>query len=160
MQEDTLILDIEPGGDLRCVAPRTIEDRSTMFAAVVGISLLLGCDLVMARHWLPGVHLFVQAAEDLPVNAPIPHLGTEWQRLQPVAMAWLDGGGPPVLHLHSAYGHCSLASDRVPPHVENVAFTLDLRWPLPPALLEPGRMRAGPCFNEVKRRGQTGQTRS
>lgn len=135
MQQDTIVLDIVPGGELKCVVPRTAEDRSTMFAAAVGISMLLGCDLVMVRHWLPGVHLFVQAARDLPVNARIPHLCTEWLRLQPAAMAWLDGNGPLVMQLSTAYGLCHLASDCAALRFDEVVYTLSLQWRLPPACM-------------------------
>ena len=146
MQAGSLILDIVPGGELKCVVPRTAEDRSAMFAAVVGVSMLRGCDLVMVRHWLPGVHLFVQAAHDLPVNAPTPHLCTEWLRLQSAVMAWLDGDGPLVVQLPTAYGLCHLASDRTPLRFDEVAYTFSLQWRLPSACMG----QTGTRFVEVK----------
>jgi len=131
------VLDIAHGGSVRCAVPRTAEDRSTMFAAAIGASLLLGCKLVLARHWLPGIHLFVQAVDDLPANAPIPHLCTEWLRLQPDVVAWLDQADDSdhlAVCLPTTLGSCHLARDHASLRFDEVAFTFDLQWRLPPAL--------------------------
>jgi hypothetical protein len=58
-----------------------------------------------------------------------------------------------VLQLPTPYGRCHLASDRVALRFDQVAFTFNLRWPLPPALLGPGQAKAGLTSNELKRSG-------
>ena len=137
--QGTIELDIVPGGRVRCSPPRTTSERAQMFTTVVGVSLLLRCDRVLARHWLPGMHLVVQAAHHLhrPGRTLIEGVGAEWERLEADVVAWLDqadDGDHPIVRLPTTFGSCHLARGHADLRFDEVAFTFDLQWRLPPAL--------------------------
>jgi hypothetical protein len=134
--QDTIELDIVAGGRVRCSAPRTTSEWAQIFTTVVSVSLLLRCDLVLARHWLPGMHLFVEAGHHLhrPGRTLIEGVGMEWQRLEPDVVAWLDQADDSdhlVVSLPTTFGGCHLARDRADLCFDQVAFSFDLQWRLP-----------------------------
>lgn len=134
-----VVLNVAPGGRVCCAAPRTTAERSQMFATIVSVSLLLRCDLVLARHWFPGVHLFVQASHHLhrPGRTPIQGLAQAWERLEPDVVNWLDCAvdtDPLAVRLPTAFGDCTVARDCADLRFDEVAFTFDVQWPLPTAL--------------------------
>lgn len=140
MTKDTLTLDITPGGIARCTAPRATEHRSLMFSLMVISSLQLQCGLVVARNWLPGMHLFVQAIHHLQrsAQAPMAALPLEWPRMERDSLACLDRSDdrhPQVIYLSSAFASCCLARPHGMPPLPEPAFTFDVQWGLPSGLL-------------------------
>jgi hypothetical protein len=136
---DQVTIRVTHGGGVRCVAPRCTDDRSLIFSLMVSASLHLQCESVLARHWLPGMHLMVQAFLPLqrPADVTMQDLAWEWPRMERSGFSWLDRSDekhPAIVYLPSAFGSCCLVRARSMPQHPAPAFTFDIRWPLPATL--------------------------
>jgi hypothetical protein len=126
---DEIHLQIEPGGSLDIGCPHTDAERSTYFSMAFGLSLLLGGAVVKVAHWLPALHLYVQAAPDMVRVQTVP-VASVWPDLAMAMQQWMacqsDDG---VFHFEGPWGACSLAAAVYQWPKGSVDFTLNCLWP-------------------------------